>query len=74
MLSSGYDDLTYLEFALLRQRRLKGRPINGSAEIYMLECGNKQAEGVRDKMVEIMDEIEDCELEIVRLEDKENSG
>ena len=49
------------------------RPLNGSAELFFdLEAKNHTSESLKEEMISTLDQIENTELEMVRLEDKEN--
>lgn len=50
----------------MRLRRQKGRPLNGSADIY-LNVSDKHP--YKERLVEILDEIEDQELLVMELQD-----
>jgi hypothetical protein len=49
---------------LIKYRRQKGRPVNGSADLY-LNVSNRHP--YKERLIEIVDEIEDSELAIITL-------
>ena len=49
---------------LVRSRRLKARPVNGSAELYL---PSDKPHPLQTKLIGIMDDIENAELQIAEL-------
>eukprot|EP00347_Sterkiella_histriomuscorum_P005039 403358135 len=58
-----------MQFNLIRNRRVKGRQINGSVELFLIKSNNQEAENMKQKMIDCLDEIEKTELDITNLEE-----
>ncbi|CDW71953.1 UNKNOWN [Stylonychia lemnae] len=69
----GWNDLVNTMLAAEEsEEQLIHRPINGSAELYLMECQSPEADKIKQQMIQCMDEIENTELELINMEDKEN--
>lgn len=55
------------QLQLLRNRRVKDRPINGSVDLYLPETEKQARHPFREKLIHIMDDIENAELGVMDL-------